>query len=848
MADFTFSSSSASPFQGFSVFQPALGASLQWLPAMGTKELDDLVHAFLPGPSSIQDKRAHISMDFYEFSRQTGENFKFYPVYTGSFASASTATASPASSSAMCDSGYGSSFNVSPITTAMTPWFPSQGTVASTPPSAQNSRAKQQSTSRRKSVASSSLRQSDFSNHPGMRILTKDGVDITNSASRGCKTKEQRDHAHLMRIIKACESCRRKKVRCDPSHKKRTVSQAQDSPPSGSRSAKKSKRAAAQPSPPVASDPVDSLLLTEETFPELDATLQLPSAPEFENSFENHTWEQFVHFDNQGAEHFLATPDLTFDSPVYIPQGSGVSHSNSPSNSFISDNAAVHGTGLPFEQSEPAPALPYLNPGGSYGTNYMDFSLYSPDSDLSDEEPQPSSQAPDAYFSSTAPERAAYSPASPATNTSQSSAPTVDRNMNPALERERVSARNTHSAQGLPDTSAKDYLSSDLGGQPESPGRHRSVVSLRQHLLETARTAPSTSSGSPQSLYASSSGLSSQPPGLSPCVVPSDRTAGGDSSLLTTDLASRRLVRRKSRSSSDSSVEDTSSRQEVIDDRAPTTSTRNSTQSAIPEHGVAPVMSTPGRRRAILVSNNNFPITHTPSIASGEIPAAQSAVGAITLTRTDSRGLSSAEASQVQDPLPSPTGKSRRPKHDSGTRFGGESGPERLLATAGGDIVATKGTNASTSRGVPATSSRTSSRPHSNPTLSTERGCATLYGSTGTKESIHLASLSIASCISTTHWLPPSMFHSYSGWPHSPLRDPRADTLLGWQILALVGILLLIASPIFPQSAASGSLLLGFLFFKSSGLPSLCPSTKPSGNSSSSLPHSGLSSNPIRAT
>lgn len=55
---------------------------------------------------------------------------------------------------------------------------------------------------------------------PGFSIMTKDGVDVTSSAGRGTKTKEQREHAHLMRIMKACDGCKRKKVRCDPSHRR----------------------------------------------------------------------------------------------------------------------------------------------------------------------------------------------------------------------------------------------------------------------------------------------------------------------------------------------------------------------------------------------------------------------------------------------------------------------------------------------------------------------------------------------------------------------------------------------------------------------------------------------------
>jgi len=48
---------------------------------------------------------------------------------------------------------------------------------------------------------------------PGFSIMTKDGIDVTNSAGRVTKSKEQREHAHLMRIMKACDSCKKKKIR-----------------------------------------------------------------------------------------------------------------------------------------------------------------------------------------------------------------------------------------------------------------------------------------------------------------------------------------------------------------------------------------------------------------------------------------------------------------------------------------------------------------------------------------------------------------------------------------------------------------------------------------------------------
>ena len=53
---------------------------------------------------------------------------------------------------------------------------------------------------------------------PGFSIMTKDGIDVTSSAGRGTKTKEQREHAHLMRIMKACADCKRKKVRVSCSY------------------------------------------------------------------------------------------------------------------------------------------------------------------------------------------------------------------------------------------------------------------------------------------------------------------------------------------------------------------------------------------------------------------------------------------------------------------------------------------------------------------------------------------------------------------------------------------------------------------------------------------------------
>ncbi|KAK0655131.1 hypothetical protein B0T16DRAFT_486784 [Cercophora newfieldiana] len=372
---------------GFSVFQPTLGAALQWLPALGTAELDEMIHAAIPGSSSIADKRAHVAMDFFEFSQQTGKNFKFYPA-PASFAS--TSVPSPASSSALYDSGYGSSFNASPVVSDMSPWTPSS--VAYTPSlSAEEISTKPRSASR-KSTASST-KQADFSNHPGMRIMTKDGRDVTNSASRGCKTKEQRDHAHLMRIIKACDACKRKKIRCDPSHKKRTASASsqQEAKP-----AKKVKKASQPPAP--------AWDIPDFTVPIPFDTQDEPSSSPFQTAPEDELWSQFVLFDQEpttlATDFRLDDYDFsdTFDfggvTDFFTPSSS--TSSSSPSQLFTPYTPAPPGPSPPVISTETlvdtSPQdlnLPYLNPG-SHGSDYVDFNLYSPPADFFlDEEPLP---------------------------------------------------------------------------------------------------------------------------------------------------------------------------------------------------------------------------------------------------------------------------------------------------------------------------------------------------------------------------------------------------------------------------------------------------------------------------
>ncbi|KAK4150950.1 hypothetical protein C8A00DRAFT_36414 [Chaetomidium leptoderma] len=382
---------SVGAFSGFSVCQPALGASLQWLPAIGTAELDDMINTFLPGPASIQDKRAHISMDFFEYYRQTGENFKFYPATSGSF---TPVTASPATS-ALYDSGYASSCNHSPVLSDQGSW--AQSPVSSAP-AATDARTKSRSTTSKKSGATPV----DFASHPGMRILTKDGRDVTNSASRGCKTKEQRDHAHLMRIIKACDACKKKKIRCDPSHRKRNASQASTAAQAEQKPAKRAKKA--EESPPVAvADAATDFAAGDAFAPEM------LSFPSFDTSYPQDSeefWNEFVTLDQEPVA-FAPAPasvpaidDFLFDSftnPQNFFSPSSGSTATSPSQALTPFTPAGSTTSpitasdvavdVPGEFSFEDLAVPYLNPGVAHGTNYVDFNLYSPGPEVFDEDP-----------------------------------------------------------------------------------------------------------------------------------------------------------------------------------------------------------------------------------------------------------------------------------------------------------------------------------------------------------------------------------------------------------------------------------------------------------------------------
>ncbi|KAI0185907.1 hypothetical protein EV127DRAFT_305277, partial [Xylaria flabelliformis] len=358
MSSMSSNNSANNSLMGFSVHQPAIGAPLQFFPAMGSKQLDEMINAYVPGDASILDKRAAVSMEFFEYSMATGDLFKFFMVY-------GSANTSPA-----MDSGYHSGFTTSPVMSEAQ-WA-----------SSTSSRMVSPSSSRKSTSAN------DFSNLPGMKIMTKDGRDVTNSASRGCKTKEQRDHAHLMRIIKACDSCRRKKTKCDPSHKR----------PAAGASGKVTKKTSKNPRPAAA--PPQIAAKHTSTTTEFDQLLFEPSTSLdsfFTDSLSLPTdgfsmeWDQFIQYDEEPSDvipydyNFLLDPAGNF-SPATTASFS--SSSTSPSQLPITPiDRDVHITDDTAVGHDHRPILPYLNPGLlEAGDNYVDFNLYSPESSFLDEE------------------------------------------------------------------------------------------------------------------------------------------------------------------------------------------------------------------------------------------------------------------------------------------------------------------------------------------------------------------------------------------------------------------------------------------------------------------------------
>jgi len=200
-----------SNFRTFTITQARIGSALQFQPVLGSKELEELVDAYVVGSASKQDKLSEVTLEFFNLAQvdiYTGVLTRHYsialsPTWTfdsptqsqSSGFSPAIYTPSPASEvMAFADSGHGSISMTPPVRSMGAP-----GRVVKK--SSVNASAKKDT----KKTAEARL--------PGFSIMTKDGVDVTSSAGRGTKTKEQREHAHLMRIMKACDECKRKKIR-----------------------------------------------------------------------------------------------------------------------------------------------------------------------------------------------------------------------------------------------------------------------------------------------------------------------------------------------------------------------------------------------------------------------------------------------------------------------------------------------------------------------------------------------------------------------------------------------------------------------------------------------------------
>ncbi|ATY63119.1 hypothetical protein A9K55_008879 [Cordyceps militaris] len=384
-------SASALP-QGFSIFQPTLGAQLQFFPAVGTQELDELIHAHLVGPASSQEKRATVALDFLDYAQRTGQTFKFYAVYP--------VAASPATSAS-------SSFHTSPAT-ASWDWSQTSRTASV------SSRSSQHRVSKPASPASR-VRTTDFASIPGMQIMTKDGVDVTNSASRGSKTKEQRDHAHLMRIIKACDSCKRKKIRCDPSHKKRAAPTAVAPAATTAKVTKKARTsspsvASQSISPPQSVSPqsISPPVLMEEfgSFAaspfDMDASFSFDALDAFDPTLTAPAdlWDEFVQYPPIGQAEdydFFADPESLLSSQSSdadlsaarisvsaSPPGSGAPPGRGPDIGRAESHTELpDGVALATTESVSA-QLPYeLHDSAG---DYTDFNLFSPGSSFSEDE------------------------------------------------------------------------------------------------------------------------------------------------------------------------------------------------------------------------------------------------------------------------------------------------------------------------------------------------------------------------------------------------------------------------------------------------------------------------------
>ncbi|KAF7909831.1 uncharacterized protein EAF01_003549 [Botrytis porri] len=302
----------------FTITQPFLGAPLQFQPALGSKELEELIDAYVVGDACKQDKLSTVTIDFYNHATvdiNTGSLVRRYDVMPWTFGQSPSQsqssglsppifTPSPASSATFAVSSYSS---------------------MSTPPNRTRGSRVTKKTKRDTTKKSAEVRL------PGFSIMTKDGIDVTNSAGRGTKTKEQREHAHLMRIIKACDECKRKKIRCDPSHRRashtntpRASTSSRPSPPSQSNPSpaastpslsRDTTQSSEQSSPPIDSFSIeDFVLFPEDELNQWNPEMAIPGFDTQYNDFSMTNHENFPDFDTSFS---TMNDNISFDFPIY---------------------------------------------------------------------------------------------------------------------------------------------------------------------------------------------------------------------------------------------------------------------------------------------------------------------------------------------------------------------------------------------------------------------------------------------------------------------------------------------------------------------------------------------------
>jgi hypothetical protein len=181
----------------FSITQVALGSPLQFEPALGSKELDNLIDNYVSGFGTPQQKRAQVVLQFLNSIEASGCQ---HPVSLCYYVPQCMA--------------FGATFSQTPAMSFASP--PAMQQIPTHFP-ANTQTSKSASSLKRQRQESGIAGHSSSKRLPGFSIMTKEGIDITEYASRGPKTKEQRDHAALMRKLKACGPCKKSKQRVGPS-------------------------------------------------------------------------------------------------------------------------------------------------------------------------------------------------------------------------------------------------------------------------------------------------------------------------------------------------------------------------------------------------------------------------------------------------------------------------------------------------------------------------------------------------------------------------------------------------------------------------------------------------------